>query len=113
MRFRPDHRHEVIRLYKGGASVRGLAEACGVTEEVMERFLEDEGLFKTPRTNSRKKWNKTSPQRPAHINGQELSDTWWESNDQAFCDAVVREYPGKKYKSERPEFSSRAADNGN
>ncbi len=63
----------------------------------MERFLKDRGAYKSPRDTSKPKPNKGSPQRPVHISGQELSDAWWESNNQAFCEAMDRGYPGMKF----------------
>lgn len=102
MRFRPDYPLEVIRLYRGGASIRALAVACCVSEEEMEQFLKVHRVFRKPRTIFGTKSNRTSMNRPGHINGKELSDEWWESNNQAFCDAMAREYPGKKFKTVQP-----------
>ena len=97
MRFQPDNPHEVIRLYENGASIRGLAEACGVSDATMVLFLIDRGVYKRTYAVSRTRANKGHPQRPIHISGKELSDDWWESNNQAFCDAMEREYPGMKF----------------
>jgi hypothetical protein len=95
--FKPDNPHEVLRLYQGGASVSGLAKACSVSELTMERFLSGQGVYKRPQTISKTRSNKGTPQRPVHISGQELSDAWWESNNQAFCDAMDRGYPEMKF----------------
>jgi len=97
MRFQPDNPHEVIRLYKGGASICGLAKACGVSDATMERFLRDRGVYKRPHDISRTTSSKGPPQKLIHITGQVLSDAWWDSNNQAFCDAMKREYPGIKF----------------
>ncbi len=97
MGFLPNNPHEVIRLYENGASVCGLAEACGVSDATMVLFLRDRGVYKMPNAVSRKRVNKGAPQRPIHAAGKELSDAWWESNNQAFCDAMAREYPGMKF----------------
>ncbi len=97
MRFQPENPHEVFRLYQGGASILGLAMACSVSELTMERFLRGQGVYKRPQPISRTRSNKGAPQRPVHINGQVLSDDWWESNNQAFCDAMERGYPGMKF----------------
>lgn len=95
--FKPDHPHHVIRLYEGGASICELAGACGVSDSTMERFLKESGVYKRSQPISRARSNKGAPQRPVHIAGQELSDAWWDSNNQAFCDAMAREYPGMKF----------------
>jgi hypothetical protein len=63
----------------------------------MVLFLRDRGVYKRTYAVSRTRMNKGTPQRPMHINGQELSDSWWESNNQAFCDAMERGYPGMKF----------------
>ena len=97
MRFLPNNPHEVIRLYENGASVCRLAEACGVSDATMVLFLRDQGVYKMPNAVSRKRVNMGAPQRPIHAGGKELSDAWWESNNQAFCDAMAREYPGMKF----------------
>jgi hypothetical protein len=97
MRFKPDNPHEVLRLYQGGASILGLAEACGVSDATMVLFLRERGVYKKPNAISKTKSNKVFPQRPVHISGQELSEAWWESNNQAFCDAMDRGYPGMKF----------------
>ena len=97
MRFLPNNPHEVIRLYENGASVYGLAVACGVSDATMVLFLRDRGVYKKPNAFSRKRVNKGTPQRPTHVGGQQLSDAWWESNNQAFCDAMALEYPGMKF----------------
>jgi len=97
IRFKPDNPHEVLRLYKSGASIRGLAMACGVSGTTMERFLKDRGVYKRTYAISTTRSNKGAPQRPVHISGQELSDAWWESNNQAFCDAMDRGYPDMKF----------------
>ncbi len=97
MQFKPDNPHEVLRLYQGGASILGLAKACSVSGKTMEWFLRNRGVYKKPNAISRTKSNKSTPQRPVHISGQELSEAWWESNNQAFCDAMAREYPGMKF----------------
>jgi hypothetical protein len=97
MQFQPENPQEVIRLYKSGASIGGLAQACSVSDQTMERFLKERGAFKSLRDLSKSKANKGTPQRPGHISGQELSDAWWESNNQAFCEAMDRGYPGMKF----------------
>jgi len=97
MRFKPDNPHEVIRLYESGASICGLAEACGVSDATMVQFLKDRDVYKRTYAVSRTRVNKGTPQRPIHISGQVLSDAWWESNNQAFCDAMERGYPGMKF----------------
>ncbi len=97
MGFLPNNPHEVIRLYENGASVCGLAETCGVSDATMVLFLRDRGVYKKPNAVFRKRVNKGTPQRPIHVGGKELSDAWWESNNQAFCDAMAREYPGMKF----------------
>ncbi len=96
MPFKPDNPLEVLRLYQGGATILELAKACCVSEETMERFLRCQGVSKRPQTISRTRSNKGTPQRPVHISGQELSDAWWDSNNQAFCDAMDRAYPELK-----------------
>ncbi len=97
MHFKPENPHEILRLYQGGASILGLAKACCVSESTMEQFLRGQGVYKRPQTISRTRSNKGTPQRPVHISGQELSDAWWESNNQAFCDAMDRGYPKMKF----------------
>jgi hypothetical protein len=97
MQFQPENPQEVMRLYKAGASIGGLAQACSVSDKTMERFLKDRGAYKSSRDTSKPKPNKSTPQRPGHISGQELSDAWWESNNQAFCEAMDRGYPGMKF----------------
>jgi hypothetical protein len=97
MRFLPNNPHEVIRLYENGASVCRLAEACGVSDATMVLFLRDRGVYKKPNAVFRKRVNKGTPQRPIHGGRQQFSDAWWESNNQAFCDAMAREYPGMKF----------------
>ncbi len=97
MRFKPDNPHEVVRLYQCGASILGLAKACSVSDTTMMRFLRDQGVYKRTYADSRTRVNKGAPQRPIHISGQVLSDAWWESNNQAFCDAMERGYPGMKF----------------
>jgi len=97
MRFLPNNPHEVIRLYENGASVCRLAEACGVSDATMVLFLRDRGVYKKPNAVFRKRVNKGTPQRPIHRGHQQLSEAWWESNNQAFCDAMAREYPGMKF----------------
>jgi hypothetical protein len=96
MQFKPDNPHEVLRLYQGGASILGLAKACGVSDTTMVLFLRDRGVYKRTYAVSRTRVNKP-PQRPTQISGKELSDEWWESNNQAFCDAMDRGYPGMKF----------------
>ncbi len=104
MRFKPDNPHEVIRLYESGASICGLAEACGVSDATMVHFLKDRDVYKRTYAVSRTRVNKGAPrvnkgapQRPIHGGSQQFSDAWWESNNQAFCDAMAREYPGMKF----------------
>ena len=96
-RFKPDNPLEVVRLYESGASICELAEACSVSDTTMMRFLRDQGVYKRTYADSRTRVNKGTPQRPMHIKGQELSDDWWESNNQAFCDAMDRGYPGMNF----------------
>jgi len=97
MQFKPDNPHEVLRLYQGGASILELAKACSVSGTTMERFLRGQGVYKRFQTIRRTSWNKGYPQRPVHISGEVLSEAWWESNNQAFCDAMDRGYPGMKF----------------
>ena len=97
MRFQPDNPYEVIQRYESGASIRGLAKECGVSDATMVLFLRDRGVYKRAYAISRTRSNKGTPQRPIHIRGQLLSNDWWESNNQAFCDAMAREYPGMKF----------------
>ena len=97
MQFPPDNPHEVIRLYKGGATICGLAEACGVSDATIEWFLRERGVYKRRHAVSRTRSSKGPPQKPININGKELSDAWWDSNNQAFCDAMERGYPGMKF----------------
>ena len=73
-----------------------LATACSVSGKTMEWFLRDRGVYKKPNAISRTKSNKGTPQRPVR-RGHSFSQTWWESNNQAFCDAMEREYPGMKF----------------
>jgi len=96
MRFLPNNPLDVIRLYESGASICRLAEACCVSDSTMVQFLRDQDVYKRTYTVTKTKVNKT-PERPIHISGQELSDDWWESNNQAFCDAMERGYPGMKF----------------
>jgi len=97
MQFQPKNPHEVIRLYESGASIRELAELFCVSDMTMRRFLRQRGVDKRPHTISRTKSNKDAYKRPTHISGKELTEAWWESNNQAFCDAMEREYPGMKF----------------
>jgi hypothetical protein len=99
MLFQPDNLDEVVRLYAGGASVRSLARACDVSLAAMTRLLEDQGVYKIPGARSSRKSNRRSPERPQHIEGQELSEAWWNSNNQAFCDAMKRQYPGTNFRN--------------
>lgn len=79
MLFQPDGLDEVVRLYAGGASVRSFARACNVSIAAMTRLLEDQGVYKIPGARSSRKSNGRSSDRPQHIEGQELSEGWWNS----------------------------------